>query len=313
MGLIIHVDGGARGNPGPAGAGVAIRTEGGDLVHEAGYFLGRQTNNAAEYHAVIHALQRAQRCPAQPITLFSDSELLVRQLTGEYRVKSPRLALLHRQVQVLLLKIPRWSIRHVRREENLRADELANLAMDQQQDVVVFDVELGPTTPAAPDEKREDSALPETAAVRAPLKPAPAPTGTPTGAPTAAPTSTPTGAPTRTPIGTPTGAPTRTPTGAPEAGHPAIRVTVAHPPRAGGCPAGKAFATAFTINSTLPAGLCVHAAHAILPTLLAMMNTDPQEFAAVPTLTVRCGHPGCNAVFELSPTRSDNGVPHARR
>jgi uncharacterized repeat protein (TIGR04076 family) len=281
VGLIIHVDGGARGNPGPAGAGVAIRTEGGDLVHEAGYFLGRQTNNAAEYHAVLRALERAQRCPAQPITLFSDSELLVRQLTGEYRVKSPRLALLHRQAQVLLLKIPRWCIRHVRREENLRADELANLAMDQQQDVVVFDVELGPTTPAAPEEKREDSALPETAAVRASVQAAPAPTGAPTAAP--------------------------------ETGHPAIRVTVAHPPRAGGCPAGKAFATAFTINSVLPAGLCVHAAHAILPTLLAMMNTDPQEFAAVPTLTVRCGHPGCNAVFELSPTRSDNGVPHAKR
>ena len=91
MGLIIHVDGGSRGNPGPAGAGVVIADEDGALIHEAGYFLGRQTNNSAEYHACIRALQRAARCGEQPVRVCSDSELLVRQITGAYQVKSPTL------------------------------------------------------------------------------------------------------------------------------------------------------------------------------------------------------------------------------
>ena len=79
----MHVDGGSRGNPGPAGAGVTISTEDGTLIHEAAHFLGNQTNNGAEYHALIRALQRVQACGDDTVTVFSDSELLVRQITGE--------------------------------------------------------------------------------------------------------------------------------------------------------------------------------------------------------------------------------------
>ena len=155
MDLIVHIDGGARGNPGPAGAGVIIQDESGSLVHEAGYFLGRQTNNAAEYHALLRGLQRTAACAPDRVTIYSDSELLVRQITGEYRVKSPLLAKLFEQAQLLLVQIGRWSIRHVRREQNRRADELANMAMDQERDVIVLDTEKttpGPATESAPRE-----------------------------------------------------------------------------------------------------------------------------------------------------------------
>lgn len=143
MGLVIHVDGGSRGNPGPAGAGVVISDESGAKLHEGAYFLGNQTNNSAEYQALIRGLQRAETLTARPIHIRSDSELLVRQLIGEYRVKNEALAALFAQVQMLLLRFGGWQIRHVPREQNRRADELANLAMDQRRDVIVFDAEAG--------------------------------------------------------------------------------------------------------------------------------------------------------------------------
>lgn len=272
MGLIIHVDGGARGNPGPAGAGVVIQDEDGQRLYEASYFLGRQTNNAAEYHALIRALDRVQQFGAQSVTIFSDSELMVRQLTGEYRVKSPLLAPLFRQAQMLLLKVPRWTVRHVLREENKRADELANLAMDAGKDQVVFDAE-----------GQVDEPIESLGEVVTPAQPAAA-----------------------------------TPPPQPVAEHPvhpmrkAVRVRVSRAPKPGACPAGGFSEQTFTVENTLPAGLCVRAAHALLPTLLAMLNTDPQEFAAIPTLTVCCSHPGCGATFQLSPVRSTNGVPRRR-
>lgn len=238
---------------------MVIRDVAGQLRYEAAFFLGRQTNNAAEYHALIRALDRARQLSPAAITVHSDSELLVRQLTGEYQVKSPRLAGLHEQAQLRLLRMPRWSVRHVRREQNTRADELANLAMDRRQDVIVFDAD-GPVVPG------KTELPPHTA------EPAPAEVGSAAGS-----------------------------------ARPAVRVTVAQAPGAGGCPAGPFPATACTIRATLPAGLCVHAAHALLPTVLAMLNTTAEEFASVPTLTVRCGRPGCDAVFELSPAPGANG------
>lgn len=262
MGLIIYIDGGARGNPGPAGAGVVIRTQDGQRVFEAAYFLGRQTNNAAEYHALIRALDRVVQSEPQPITVYSDSELLVRQITGEYRVKSPKLTQLYQQVQLRLITIARWSLRHVKREQNHRADELANLAMDRRENVVVFDVEQGA------------SAAPATASA-APQAPA----------------ETDAAGPSVTALS------------------PTVRVTVARAPRAGKCPAGGLSQESFTVDKTLPAGLCVYAAHAILPSLIAVLNTDPQEFAAVPTLTVRCGRSGCGAEFQITPVGSSNGKP----
>jgi ribonuclease HI len=263
--LIIHVDGGSRGNPGPAGAGVVIRSDNGALVYEAGYFLGRQTNNAAEYHALIRALERAGQCGEHVITIHSDSELLVRQITGEYQVKSPTLAPLYRQVQTLLVRAGRWSLRHVRREQNTRADELANLAMDARRDVIVFDLGGSAERPAE----------------------VPVATDTASDATLAAPP----------------------PEGASGPARKAVRVTVNRPPQTSACPAGGLPEAAFTVGATLPAGLCVHAAHALVPTLLAILNTDAEEFAAVPTLTVRCGRPGCGAEFRLAPARSKNGAP----
>ena len=273
MGLIIHVDGGSRGNPGPAGAGVVIRDEAGQLVYEAGYFLGRQTNNEAEYHALIRALERAGRNGAHAVTIHSDSELLVRQLTGDYQVKSPKLAPLYRQVQVLLVRTARWSVRHVRRELNERADELANLAMDQRRDVVVFDADA-----------------PGAAADGTPGAADPSPLGCVLDAPSAPATS-------EAPV---------------NSGGQTIRVSLARPPKAGCCPAGGCPQAPFTIESTLPIGLCVYAAHALLPTVLAMLHTDPAEFAAVPTLSIRCTRPGCGAEFNVSPVHAPNGT-HRRR
>ena len=271
MGLIIHVDGGSRGNPGPSGAGVVIESEAGELLFEAAYFLGHQTNNAAEYHALIRALGRAQQCEADRLTVYSDSELLVRQVTGEYDVKSPKLGQLYQQVQMVLLKMPGWSIRHVKREENRRADELANLAMDERRNVVVFD--------------RDDCGHSEQAAAGS----FPSPAIVPADGPASQPAD-------RGPGVTPPSATDR-----------AVRVVVAQGPEADECPAGECSPEEFTVRSALPAELCVHAAHALLPTLLAMLNTDAQEFAAIPTLTVRCGRLGCGAAFQLSPVSSSNG------
>lgn len=133
---VIHIDGGARGNPGPAGAGVVIADDDGTPMHEAGYFLGRATNNVAEYQGLVRALEQAAAMGVRRLTLRSDSQLLVRQLTGEYRVKSAELRPLFERVQSLLRRFEGWSIEHVPREGNTRADALANRAMDAQADVI---------------------------------------------------------------------------------------------------------------------------------------------------------------------------------
>lgn len=146
MGLILHVDGGSRGNPGPAGAGVVIHDDSGRLIHEGAYFVGRQTNNAAEYLALLKGLERLAQSNPERVQIVSDSELLVRQLTGDYRVKSPQLAPLFEEAQRRLLKL-QWSARHVPRTQNARADELANLAMDRRGDVIVFDADAAPPEP----------------------------------------------------------------------------------------------------------------------------------------------------------------------
>ena len=281
MGLIVHVDGGARGNPGPAGAGVTISSDDGTLIHEGAYFLGHQTNNGAEYHALIRALQRLERCNTDTITVFSDSELLVRQITGAYRVKSPKLARLFEQVQLLLLKIPCWNIRHIPRDENRRADDLANLAIDRRRDVIVFD-EAPPTAETGASSSIEDESVPEGAAEEgASIPPA-----------SAAPGAT-----------DATVAETDTVRRA--------RVTLARPPQPNGCPAGTCPREPFTVEHTLPEGLCIYAAHALVPTILAVLNTEPAEFAAVPTLTVRCMRPECGAAFHVAPAPRSNGA--ARR
>ncbi len=269
MSLIINVDGGSRGNPGPAGAGVVIRDDAGRRVFEAGFFLGRQTNNAAEYIALVRALEKARTLDAENVKVLSDSELLVRQVTGEYRVKSPSLAPLFEQVQLQLLKISCWQVQHIRREQNQRADELANLAMDRQADVILFDAAAGGQLSSA------------------------APTAAASGRVAAQP-----------PVSAPGEAQTAEAGASPR---PLVRVTQARAPRAGGCPVGGIPADGLVIDNVLPAAVCIHAAHAILPTVLAMRNSERSEFAAIPTMTVRCTNPECGAQFHVCPARSANG------
>ena len=137
MQALIHIDGGARGNPGPAAAGVCITTpDGSEALHEAGYWLGELTNNEAEYQGLLHALKAAKEIGFESVHVCSDSELMVKQIKGEYRVKAPNLKPLHAEARELFSGFPQWSIEHVRREKNKRADQLANLSMDARRDVI---------------------------------------------------------------------------------------------------------------------------------------------------------------------------------
>lgn len=125
------IDGGARGNPGPAGWGVRLVRDDGEELHLRG-FLGSATNNVAEYSALVEALGAAVDEGATELTVFSDSQLLVRQMSGEYRVKHPNLIPLFRKARSIAAKIPKVRIEHVRREQNKEADRLANEAMDRR-------------------------------------------------------------------------------------------------------------------------------------------------------------------------------------
>ena len=136
MHLMIHIDGGSRGNPGPAGAGVVIRSaDDKTILFQAGYFLGRATNNIAEYRGLLEALRQAQRLKARKVDVYSDSELLVRQMNGQYRVKNAFLKPLFEQARRLAGEFQRFSIVHVYRQSNALADKLANQAMNVQANV----------------------------------------------------------------------------------------------------------------------------------------------------------------------------------
>jgi len=132
MRYIVHTDGAARGNPGPAAIGVVVQDESGHTIYESSRTLGVQTNNEAEYMALIAALQYLREVRAKAADFFLDSELVVRQLNGRYKVKEPRLQSLHGQATMLLNAIPSHTIRHVPRRENARADGLANEALDAE-------------------------------------------------------------------------------------------------------------------------------------------------------------------------------------
>ena len=130
--LHLQFDGGSRGNPGLAGIGVTISTPDGRMVYELGDVLDHATNNVAEYTAFLRGVQAARRLGAKKLRIRADSELVVRQVRGQYRVKSPDLKPLYAEVMRELSFISDWSIAHVYRESNSRADELANLAMDRR-------------------------------------------------------------------------------------------------------------------------------------------------------------------------------------
>ncbi len=129
--LKIQIDGAARGNPGPAGAGVLLSTGNGRKVRELSVYLGEATNNVAEHCALILALQEALKQGSRKVAVFSDSELLVRQVNGEYRVKDKQLQWLHVLIRQLIEAFSHFEIRHVPREENRQADRLANRAVTE--------------------------------------------------------------------------------------------------------------------------------------------------------------------------------------
>jgi len=130
--FFIHTDGASRGNPGEAGAGAVISDSQGRTLKELKLYLGMASNNVAEYRAAIYALERALELGARSATLLLDSELVVRQLRGEYRVREPHLKTLHQKAQEVLNRFSQYSILYIPREENRRADQLANEAIDQK-------------------------------------------------------------------------------------------------------------------------------------------------------------------------------------
>ena len=128
--IVAHVDGGARGNPGPAGFGAYITDAKGGRLAELSEYLGHQTNNFAEYSGLVAALEWALEHGYKAVKVVSDSELLVKQIKGEYKVKSESLMDIYQEAKALIRKLDSFSIRHVLRHENKDADRLANSAMD---------------------------------------------------------------------------------------------------------------------------------------------------------------------------------------
>ncbi|MGI8557402.1 MAG: reverse transcriptase-like protein [Solirubrobacteraceae bacterium] len=130
MKLIVHVDGGSRGNPGPAAAGAVTSDAHGTVLDEAARLIGIASNNVAEYRALLLGLERARELGASEVELINDSELIANQLTGAYRVKHPDMKPLYLQAMAALRGFEKWSIRTVPREQNAHADGLVNAALD---------------------------------------------------------------------------------------------------------------------------------------------------------------------------------------
>lgn len=128
--FIINSDGAARGNPGPSGIGVVIKDENGVIVREISEYIGETTNNQAEYKALLAALHGALSLGAEAIEIFADSELMVNQIKGVYKVKNEGIKPLFNEARGLLQKIKAYGIKHVPREKNKEADRLANEAID---------------------------------------------------------------------------------------------------------------------------------------------------------------------------------------
>lgn len=130
--LRLHIDGASRGNPGPAAIGVVVQDARGRTLAEVGEYVGETTNNVAEYRALLRGLDEAKARGATEVEVFADSDLLVRQVTGEYKVRSAHLAPLHARAVRALTEFRRWHIAHVPRERNARADVLANRTLDER-------------------------------------------------------------------------------------------------------------------------------------------------------------------------------------
>lgn len=138
-GIVVYTDGAARGNPGPAGIGYVIYDAEGNRLAEDAAYLGETTNNVAEYTALLRALARALELSSGPLQVYSDSELMVRQLNGEYRVKQPHLVPLHEEARKLLARFTLVRVTHVPREKNKEADRLSNEGIDRHQRARLLD------------------------------------------------------------------------------------------------------------------------------------------------------------------------------
>ncbi|HTZ63627.1 MAG TPA: ribonuclease HI family protein [Solirubrobacteraceae bacterium] len=128
---IVHVDGGARGNPGPAAAACVISTPDGEVVAEHAQLLGRATNNVAEYRALLLGLERAKQLGVSEVEIVNDSELIAKQINGHYKVKHEAMRPLYLQALAALRGFARWTVRSVPRAQNARADALVNAALDR--------------------------------------------------------------------------------------------------------------------------------------------------------------------------------------
>ena len=131
--LIVHVDGGARGNPGPAAAACVITTPEGEVLAEQAQLLGATTNNVAEYEALLLGLRTARELGAREVEVIGDSELIAKQITGDYKVRHEALRPLHGAALTALKEFDSWSIRTVPRARNANADALVNAALDRAQ------------------------------------------------------------------------------------------------------------------------------------------------------------------------------------
>ncbi|MBN2247257.1 MAG: ribonuclease HI family protein [Coriobacteriia bacterium] len=131
----VNSDGGSRGNPGPGAAGIVVRDASGQIVARGGSYLGEVTNNVAEYEGVLWGMRAARALGAESVRMRADSELVVKQMRGEYRVKNEGLKPLFLQAQALVRAFAHVEFEHVRREANVEADALANEAMDARSDV----------------------------------------------------------------------------------------------------------------------------------------------------------------------------------
>jgi ribonuclease HI len=127
---VLHVDGGARGNPGPAAAAAVLSAADGEVLEEASELLGEATNNVAEYRALLLGLRRARALGASEVEIVNDSELVAKQLTGDYKVKHAAMRPLHQEASAALADFEAWSIRSVPRAQNAHADALVNERLD---------------------------------------------------------------------------------------------------------------------------------------------------------------------------------------
>jgi ribonuclease HI len=130
MKLVVHVDGGARGNPGPAAAGAVVSTPDGEVIAEASELIGVATNNVAEYRALLLGLRKARELGAGEVEVVNDSELVAKQVNGIYKVKHPDMKPLHAAARQALCEFDRWTLRSVPRAQNAGADALVNQALD---------------------------------------------------------------------------------------------------------------------------------------------------------------------------------------